>query len=94
MKKELQKVYLYSLKKHSKLSTDTSDNRIIQSIQCNAIDASRDDETPICTVTYTEGQETKKLDVPISNTFITKIKSDKPEDIRAVEEAVTTEFRK
>lgn len=98
MKKELQKVYLYSLKKHSKniskLSTGTSDNRIIQSIQYNAIDASSDNVTPIYTVTYLDNNETKTLDVPISSKFIDKIKSDKPEDILAVKKEVETEFRK
>ena len=98
MKKELQKVYLYSLKKHSKkiskLSTDGVDTRDIQSIQCNAIDASSDNVTPICTVTYLDNNETKTLDVAISNKFIDKIKSDKPEDILAVKKEVETEFRK
>lgn len=97
MKKELQKVYLYSLKKHSKkiskLSTDNLDNRVIDSFDCSAMEIA-DVNQLICKVEYTNGLEKGTVNVYIDGSLIPIIKSTKPEDIAQIKKAVETEFRK
>ncbi len=99
MKNELQQIYLHSLKKRkTKLdmldSTVDLDNRVFDSYDCNAIDASTDNEKVICTVAYKTGLVDNKTNVKIDKKFISILKSNKPEDIDSIRDAVETEFRK
>lgn len=100
LKKELQKVYLYSLKKRRDklnslgLSTTGLDNRIIKSYICDVLDETKDNEKIVCRVTYKERMEKKETKVSIDNKYISIIKSTNDEDVKKINEAVETEFRK
>jgi hypothetical protein len=99
MKEQLQKIYLYSLKKHEKntdkLSTGVVDNRIFISHNCSSLDLSTDTSKVICKVKYKEGlKENEETNIEIDKKYIPILKSTNEKDIESIRLAVLTEFRK